>query len=329
MHAGSEVSQGWYPGEGSVLQKLILALKSKHDIAAQFRDRWQRVRATSAPQGRRVIGLIGPHSGLQYSGPSNCVAYAQLASYLATVQGQQVRRIIMIGPSHRKFFQGLELSGASEYVAPQGNIPVDSDFIEKFRRRCVDLKLNCNWMTQKTDEDEHSLELHLPFVADCAIRHREASVESHDRRIAVVPILVGDVSPKDTSLLAEVLAPLIASPENVFVISSDFCHWGSRFRYTHHYLPDKHTNIEDAVVRMDLEAIRLIEQRDVAPWESYLIETRNTICGKSPITAILKGIAVLEPSSPIDVCFLHYAKSAVLKSASDSSVSYASGVILQ
>lgn len=117
MHAGSEAGQGWYPGDSSILERLLLAFKSKHDVAARFRDRWERVCAvspTASPSGRRrVVGLIGPHSGLQYSGPSNAVAYHQLASYLSSDQGQQVRRIIMMGPSHRKFFEGLELSAAS------------------------------------------------------------------------------------------------------------------------------------------------------------------------------------------------------------------------
>lgn len=203
-------------------------------------------------------------------------------------------------------------------------------------------------MTQKTDEDEHR-ELHLPFIADCVRQHTAASSSAAtlagssvvnitsvtaQQNIAVVPILVGEVSSQDTSRLAQVLAPLIASPENVFIISSDFCHWGSRFRYTHHYLPDKNPHIEDAVVAMDLEAIRRIEGHRgdvVTMWESYLKETRNTICGKSPITALLKAIAALEPATtpPIDVCFVHYAKSGTLKSVEDSSVSYASAVILQ
>lgn len=33
----------------------------------------------------------------------------------------------------------------------------------------------------------------------------------------------------------EILAPYLDDPSNLFVISSDFCHWGRRFSYT--YLP--------------------------------------------------------------------------------------------
>ena len=32
----------------------------------------------------------------------------------------------------------------------------------------------------------------------------------------------------------KIFAKYLNDPENVFVISSDFCHWGERFRYTHY-----------------------------------------------------------------------------------------------
>ena len=33
---------------------------------------------------------------------------------------------------------------------------------------------------------------------------------------------------------AQVLAPYLQDPGNLFVISSDFCHWGARFGFTFH-----------------------------------------------------------------------------------------------
>ena len=33
---------------------------------------------------------------------------------------------------------------------------------------------------------------------------------------------------------AQVLAPYLQDPRNLFVISSDFCHWGARFGFTFH-----------------------------------------------------------------------------------------------
>lgn len=31
-----------------------------------------------------------------------------------------------------------------------------------------------------------------------------------------------------------ILGPYLDDPANVFIVSSDFCHWGRRFSYTHY-----------------------------------------------------------------------------------------------
>lgn len=30
----------------------------------------------------------------------------------------------------------------------------------------------------------------------------------------------------------QLLAPYLSDPSNLFIISSDFCHWGTRFKFT-------------------------------------------------------------------------------------------------
>jgi MEMO1 family protein len=52
----------------------------------------------------------------------------------------------------------------------------------------------------------------------------------------LVPIMVGSTHSATEAAFGKLLAPYIADPENAFVISSDFCHWGSRFGYTY-YVP--------------------------------------------------------------------------------------------
>lgn len=42
------------------------------------------------------------------------------------------------------------------------------------------------------------------------------------------------MSPEQEKLYGDILAPYLNDPQNLFVISSDFCHWGSRFRYTYY-----------------------------------------------------------------------------------------------
>lgn len=49
-----------------------------------------------------------------------------------------------------------------------------------------------------------------------------------------MPILVGSISSEVEATYGELLAPYLADSQNLFVISSDFCHWGKRFSYTHY-----------------------------------------------------------------------------------------------
>ncbi len=37
---------------------------------------------------------------------------------------------------------------------------------------------------------------------------------------------------RSEALFGEILSPHFQQPSSLFVISSDFCHWGSRFSYT-------------------------------------------------------------------------------------------------
>ena len=89
-------------------------------------------------------------------------------------------------------------------------------------------------MSLEADEDEHSIEMHLPYVARVM-----QTCGSDD--FSVVPVLVGSLSPEKEAKYGRIFAKYLSDPQNLFIISSDFCHWGSRFRYTE-YDDQKGTN---------------------------------------------------------------------------------------
>lgn len=45
----------------------------------------------------------------------------------------------------------------------------------------------------------------------------------------IVPILVGALSAENESMYGRLLAKYVDDPSNFFSVSSDFCHWGSRY----------------------------------------------------------------------------------------------------
>ena len=73
-------------------------------------------------------------------------------------------------------------------------------------------------MSQTVDEEEHSIEMHLPYVAKV--------MESRRGQYTIVPILVGALSEEKEIFYGKLLSKYLADPDNLFVISSDFCHWG-------------------------------------------------------------------------------------------------------
>lgn len=129
-------------------------------------------------------------------------------------------------------------------------------------------------------------------------------VLSH-RDISIVPILVGSLSPERETHYGRLLSRYLADPSNCFIISSDFCHWGQRFRYTHY---DKSCGeIYQSIQRLDQQVILLvaitdalwnlssfpiqgmsiIEMLDTAGFTEYLKKYGNTICGRHPIGVLL------------------------------------------
>lgn len=49
---------------------------------------------------------------------------------------------------------------------------------------------------------------------------------SYQGKFSVVPILVGYLTPEREAVYGQIFSRYLSNPENFFVISSDFCHWG-------------------------------------------------------------------------------------------------------
>ena len=73
-------------------------------------------------------------------------------------------------------------------------------------------------MSQQVDEEEHSIEMHLPYIAKV--------MESKRGSYTIVPVLVGAINHQRQEEYGKIFSTYLADPQNLFVISSDFCHWG-------------------------------------------------------------------------------------------------------
>ena len=146
-----------------------------------------------------VKALIAPHAGYIYSGPVAASAYARLTS-----QAASIKRVVLIGPSHRVGFVGIAAPNASIFETPLGRIDIDSYAIGHL--------LDLPWVMRSDNPhlQEHSLEVHLPFL------------QTIIRSFKLVPLLVGDAKPQQ---VAEAIDRLWGGSETLIVISSDLSHY--------------------------------------------------------------------------------------------------------
>lgn len=97
--------------------------------------------------------------------------------------------------------------------------------------------------------------------------------------------MVGEIRSEKFPAYAKALLPYFMDERTLFVVSSDFCHWGQDFEFTFRY-PEEPI-IHKSIEKLDRVGMSLIESQSRPAFEKYLIETENTICGQQPILMLL------------------------------------------
>lgn len=223
------------------------------------------------------------------------------------------KRIFLLGPSHHFYSQHCHRSPCAHYSTPLGDINLDEKIYGELEKTG-----KFPLMTLSEDEAEHSLELHLPYILSCLGSRRDS--------VTLVPLLVGALSEEEEEDYGQILAPYLADSENLFIISSDFCHWGSRFGYTFYRPEDE--SIHESIAWLDHLGMKVIEGMDPEKYYEYMRRFGNTICGRHPIGVMLQALkAKTSRRTDHSTNFTKYDRSSLVHTISDSSVSYAAAVV--
>jgi AmmeMemoRadiSam system protein B len=265
-HAGS-----WYEDDRDELRSHVQQL-----LGAEYAEG-----VTADPN---LKAMIAPHAGLRFSGAVAAAVYAR-------VEAGGVRRVFLLGPSHHARIQGCGLPepGLSAYGTPLGDLPLDLPTLEELRRSGMFSEL-----PRALDEAEHSLELQLPFLAQLLLHN---SQRGQTRPATLIPMLVGRLGPKEEAAYGRLLAPHFEAEGNLFIVSSDFCHWGAQFGYTRTGSPAMAEVYRQgpwpenaAIEGLDREGMTLITRQDSKGFREYLARDANTICGRHPILVLLETL---------------------------------------
>lgn len=152
----------------------------------------------AAPTGR-AKAVIAPHAGHVYSGPAAARAYLAFAG-----RRDDIRRIVLLGPTHRVPVRGFAATSADYWATPLGRVPIDRQAVE------AALSLPHVAINDEAHAREHSLEVHLPFL------------QRLFPEFSLVPFAVGEASAEEVSGLLDLLW---GGPETAIVISSDLSHF--------------------------------------------------------------------------------------------------------
>lgn len=244
------------------------------------------LRAKSVRIDGTIRGLICPHAGFMYSGLTAAAGYRLL-------KGRNYDAVIIVGPSHREYFDGISIHPGTSYKTPLGEISIDGGLRDLFARAHPSILLS-----EKGHTMEHSVEVQLPFLQRAI------------GRIPFVPLVMGDQRRELCMALAEVLTKICKNRNVLLVASSDLSHYHP---YAEAVGLDKRV-VEDVEAFRPEDLLRKLELEEVEA------------CGGGPIVSVMLAARAL---GAVHCKALLYCNSGDVTGEKDAVVGYLSAALYQ
>ena len=144
----------------------------------------------------KTQAVIVPHAGYVYSGFTANVV-------LRILGAQKPRRVVVIGPSHRIYLEGVSVADYDSYDTPFGPLPVDRELVKRLER-----EYGVSFHPEA--HAEHSTEVQMPFI------------KYYMPDVSVVELVYGK---EDPTHLSGIIDMLLDDPHTAVVISTDLSHY--------------------------------------------------------------------------------------------------------
>jgi MEMO1 family protein len=181
----SAVAGLFYPGEPATLRAEVRALLASAPVQPK--------------PAARIKLLLVPHAGYVYSGAVAASAYA-----LLTQERARIRRVVLLGPTHRVAVRGVAVPTADGFATPLGTVALDCEGLAALASKPGVVANNV------AHAAEHALEVQLPFL--------QAVLD----RFTLLPLAVGHI---ERERLIAILESLWGGDETLIVVSSDLSHY--------------------------------------------------------------------------------------------------------
>jgi hypothetical protein len=233
-----------------------------------------------------VRAIVSPHAGYVYSGFTAAHAFKLL-------EGRKYDCVIVIGPSHREYFDGISIYSGDVYETPLGKVPINHEVRSELLQGEKNIVASV-----AGHRSEHSLEVQLPFL-QCVLKE-----------FSVVPIIMGDQRRHLCEQLSAALTRVIVNKNVLLIASSDLSHF-------HAY---------DEAVLLDKRVIRAVEQFNPDEFIDELEDKSFEACGGGPIAVAMKT-AQRVGANRAEV--LHYCNSGDITGDNSGVVGYLAAAFMQ
>ena len=263
------VAGTFYPASARILERDVDALLDRV--------------APAKPTGV-VCGLVSPHAGYVYSGFTAAHGYK-------TIKGISFDAVIVIGPSHQEYFQGVSLYPGESYRTPLGVVPIHKEL-----RSALVHDEKRIFISEIGHRSEHSVEVQIPFLQ----RVQDA--------FSFVPVVMGDQTLELCENLSDAIATAVSGLHVLLVASSDLSH----------YHPYEEAN------SLDGRVIELVEAYDPLRLMERLDHRELEACGGGPIVSVMLAARKLGANKAHVV---HYCNSGDVTGEKNAVVGYLSAII--
>jgi len=242
-------------------------------------------RAEKIKSGGRVLGLIAPHAGYEFSGQVAGAAFSQL-------EGENIETVILIGNSHHEYFEGAAVYPEGYFKTPLGEVEIDADLAKKIIDYNKEIKADI-----APHEVEQILEVEIPFLQRTL------------KNFKIVPILFGNMPGNAVEILTQAISQSMSNKNILVVASSDMSHYPS---YEKANYADKKTT--EAILTGE---VKTLETAITQLKKEEIVNAQTFLCSADAVKVLMMVMKNLEEQ---DIKLLKYANSGDVSGGDKSQV---------
>lgn len=188
----------------------------------------------------KIFGIIVPHAGYVYSGPTACHSYKSIAF-------QNPELVIIIGPNHFGVGRDAATMIDAQWQTPLGTVEVDSESAKQIAEISKFIEID-----EYSHSQDHSLEVQIPMLQEIL-----------SNNFQILPIILRAQDMETAIDVGNTVSEIAKKKNTIIVASSDFTHYEEN-SFAHH---------------QDKALIEPILEMNIEKFYQVLNERRVTACG--------------------------------------------------